>query len=178
MRQPKNRGCGKSARQKISSKTPKEDLGKRGLDPKDKAALGKYHEFRRTRSQCAIDERRPGVSTWLHLCEGRRGRQKRLSHAKPPSPPAGVSGFGVVRSTTDAPHGVERARFSQMFGASGKTVLFHGRVVCEGVEKMLAKTRSSRKRYQIGLSRSSEDINDSTARLPWKRRAFSAIIHY
>ena len=46
-----------------------------------------------------------------------------------PWPPAGITGLGVVRSETDTPHGVERAGFSQFFGASAQEVLFYGQVL-------------------------------------------------
>ena len=45
------------------------------------------------------------------------------------SQPAVITGLGVVRPETDAPHGVERAGFSQKFGASAQKVLFHCRVL-------------------------------------------------
>ena len=48
-----------------------------------------------------------------------------------PSPPAGVTGLAIVRPETDAPHGVERADFGQIFDASAQEVMFHGRVLRE-----------------------------------------------
>ena len=40
-----------------------------------------------------------------------------------------VAGLGVIRPETDAPREIERAGFSQMFGASSEKVLFHGRIM-------------------------------------------------
>ena len=48
-----------------------------------------------------------------------------------PSPSAVITGLGVVRPETDAPHGVERAGVSQSYCASAREMIFHGRVLLE-----------------------------------------------
>ena len=57
--------------------------------------------------------------------------RKSLAEQDVPSPPAGITGLGVARPETDAPHGVERAGFSRTFCAIGQEVMFHGRVLRE-----------------------------------------------
>ena len=61
--------------------------------------------------------------------DGVANRRKSFSERLVPSPPARITDLGVVRPETDAPHGVERAGFSQNFSASAQEVVFHGRVL-------------------------------------------------
>ena len=68
---------------------------------------------------------RPGLTG----ANGVANRRKSFSEQFFPSSPAGITGLGVVRPETDAPHGVEKAGFSQTsFCASSQEVVFHGRV--------------------------------------------------
>ena len=67
----------------------------------------------------------PGVTGANGVADGRKSFSEHII----PWPPAGIMSLGVVFPETDAPHGVERAVFSQKFGASAQKVLFHGRVM-------------------------------------------------
>ena len=60
---------------------------------------------------------------------GVTNRIKSFSEHFFPSLQAGITGLGVVRPEANAPHGVERAGFSQNFSASAQEVVFHGRVL-------------------------------------------------
>ena len=70
-----------------------------------------------------------GCQPGLTGANGVANRRKSFSEKNFPSPQAGITGIGVVRPEADAPHGVERAGFSQVFGASAQEVVLHGRVL-------------------------------------------------
>ena len=70
-----------------------------------------------------------GCQPGLTGANGVANRRKSFSEHFFPSPPAGVTGLAIVRPETDAPHGVERADFGQIFDASAQEVMFHGRVL-------------------------------------------------
>ena len=112
VRQPKPRDCQQPMRHKKRPRTPTEDLGKRGPEPKGQAA--RYsHEFHRTRSECKIDEKRRGVPVRSSLCANGvadGGKSFTRAYFVVPFPPV-----GVVSSETDAPHGDKRVGFSQTF---------------------------------------------------------------
>ena len=48
-----------------------------------------------------------------------------------PSPLAEVTGPGIIRPDTNAPHWVQRAGFSQKFDASAQKVIFDGGILRE-----------------------------------------------
>ena len=72
---------------------------------------------------------RLGLPTRPHRCEWRHEPKKGFSEEMFPSPPAEITGLGVVRPETHAPHGVKRAGFSQNCTSSAQEVVFHGRVL-------------------------------------------------
>ena len=70
-----------------------------------------------------------GCQPGLNGANGVANRRKSLFEQFFPPPPAGITGLGVVLPETDAPHGVERAGFSQNNCASPQEVVFLGRVL-------------------------------------------------
>ena len=70
-----------------------------------------------------------GSQPGLTGANGVANRRKSFSEKFFPSTQAGITDLGVVRPEADAPHGVERAGFSQPFTASAQEVVFHGRVL-------------------------------------------------
>ena len=70
-----------------------------------------------------------GCQPGLTGANGVEDRRKSFSEHFFLWPPAGNTDLGIVCPETDAPHGVERAGFSQFFCVSDQEVLFHGRVV-------------------------------------------------
>ena len=67
----------------------------------------------------------PGLTGANDVANGRKSFAEQIV----PSPPAEITGLGVARPETDAPHGVERSGFSQTFCASAQEVMSHGRVL-------------------------------------------------
>ena len=69
----------------------------------------------------------PGLTVVNCFANGR----KRLNERIFSSPLAWVVGSGIIRPETNAPHGVQRAGFGQMFIASAQKVMFHVGVLRE-----------------------------------------------
>ena len=67
---------------------------------------------------------RPGFTFANGVADGRKCLTEQIF----PSPLSGVIDPGIIHPETNAPHWVQRAGFSQTFGASAQKMMFHGEI--------------------------------------------------